>query len=228
VLDTLDAKLQVEANYQSGSLPPAFEQPKIHTVPLGTGDCGSVRARPEGLGLQSLAEGRDCEGLGLQSLWGQRDWDCSPWAHAGTAVPVPPPPREARTHSCRQQQCTHTHGPILHVISELYDFLTLGEAFRTKPMNPAGSRPGTVLGLGLQVPGLSRDWDCSPWPKAGTVRDWDCNPSGGRGTGTAVPLRAEGLQSSIRDCVYLGAGHTGAASIGSSTVPSPPRIYAHL
>ena len=26
VLDTLDAKLQVEANYQSGSLPPAFEQ----------------------------------------------------------------------------------------------------------------------------------------------------------------------------------------------------------
>ena len=26
VLDTLNAKLQVEANYQSGSLPPAFEQ----------------------------------------------------------------------------------------------------------------------------------------------------------------------------------------------------------
>jgi len=25
-LDTLNAKLQVEANYQSGSLPPAFEQ----------------------------------------------------------------------------------------------------------------------------------------------------------------------------------------------------------
>jgi hypothetical protein len=61
-----------------------------------------------------------------------------------------------------------------------------------------------LAGLGLWSQDSCWDWDSSPRTIVGTERDWDSGPNSGPGQGPPVTAWENGLQSPVRDSLWLG------------------------